>query len=199
MMHNHSGVAKAGARPTGGALAMLFALVVLFAAALAPPASAVTKAEVDAKADTALADLFRSIPESKKIAEAAKGVLIFPEIYKAGLLVGGAVGSGVLRVDGKVDSYYTSVAASFGLQAGVARFGYILFLMDQDSVDYVKRTDGWELGVGPTLVAGDAAFAKKFTTTTLESGVVYFFVNEKGAFAGAGIEGTKITQGLTGD
>ena len=105
-------------------------------------------------------------------------------------------GEGVLRVGGKVDSYYTSASASFGLQAGGTTFGYIMFLMTDDAISYLKRTDGWEVGVGPSYVIGDEKYASKYTTTTEESGVVIFFVNQEGAFAGGGIEGTKITQGL---
>lgn len=174
-------------------LAAMLLLLTLMAAA---PALSASKKEVNAKADKALATLFASIPDTKKIAAEAKGVLIFPEIYKAGLLVGGSFGEGVMRVDGKIDSYYTSTSVSYGLQIGGTRFRYIMFLMDADSVDYIKRTDGWEVGVGPTVVAGDAKYASKFTTTTAEKGIVVFFVNQEGAFAGAGIEGTKITKGL---
>ena len=176
--------------------AALLALVLIAAMAAGSGASAASKKEINGKADKALATLFRTIPDTKAIAQKAKGVLIFPEIYKAGLIVGGAFGEGVLRVHGKVDGYYTSTAASYGLQIGGTRFGYIMFLMDAESVDYVKRTDGWEVGVGPTVVAGDAKYAQKFSTTTAEKGVVTFFVNHEGAFAGAGIEGTKITRGL---
>lgn len=175
------------------------ALLVFAVALMASPASAASKKEINAKADKAMAELYRTIPETKTIAEKASGILIFPEIYKAGFLIGGSFGEGVLRVHGAVDGYYTSTAASYGLQIGGTRFGYIMFLMDHASVDYIKRTDGWEVGVGPTVVAGDAKFAQKFTTTTTEKGVVVFFVNQEGAFAGAGIEGTKITRGLAGN
>jgi lipid-binding SYLF domain-containing protein len=171
-------------------------LSVLAAALIAAPASAASKKEINAKADKALAALYKSIPDTKKIAQKASGVLIFPDIYKAGLIVGGSFGEGVMRIGGKVDSYYTATSASYGLQIGGTRFGYVMFLMDAKAVDYIKKSDGWEVGVGPQLVAGDAKYASKFTTTTEQNGVVVFFVNQEGAFAGGGIEGTKITKGL---
>lgn len=175
----------------------ILALLTIAMAMINMPAAAASKKEIDAKADKALEALFKSIPDTRKIGEKAKGVLIFPEIYKAGLIIGGSFGEGVMRVDGKVDSYYTSTSASYGLQIGGTRFGYIMFLMDAASVDYIKRTDGWEVGVGPSLVVADAKFASKFSTTTAEKGIIVFFVNQEGAFAGAGIEGTKITRGLS--
>ncbi len=176
-------------------------LVLMLAAATAVPstAGAASKEEINANADKALASLYKSIPDTKKIGNKAAGVLVFPKIVKAGLIIGGAGGEGVLRVGGRVDSYYTSASASFGLQAGGTTFGYIMFLMTKDAVSYLKRTDGWEVGVGPSYVIGDEKYASKYTTTSEQDGVIVFFVNQQGAFAGGGIEGTKITKGLIGD
>jgi lipid-binding SYLF domain-containing protein len=86
-------------------------------------ASAATKAEINKDATTALNTLYKAHPNTKKIGERAKGILIFPHILKAGLIIGGAFGEGVLRVKGKADGYYTSTAASYGLQIGAMRFG----------------------------------------------------------------------------
>jgi lipid-binding SYLF domain-containing protein len=178
---------------------LLCAVVLSFSLLAAAPAAAASKSEINANADKALASLYKSIPDAKKIADKAKGVLVFPKIIKAGLIIGGAGGEGVLRVGGKVDSYYTSASASLGLQAGGTTFGYIMFLMSNDAISYLKRSDGWEVGVGPSYVIGDEKYASKYTTTTEVDGVVVFFVNQQGAFAGGGIEGTKITQGLASD
>jgi lipid-binding SYLF domain-containing protein len=124
----------------------------------------------------------------------AKGVLIFPEIVKAGLLVGAAGGKGVLRVNGETEGYFRSTAVSYGLQAGVSTFGYVMFLMDDDSVDYVRSTAGWEVGVGPNVTVADEGIARKLTTSTAQSGIYVFFVDQEGFFAGLGIEGTKISR-----
>jgi lipid-binding SYLF domain-containing protein len=71
----------------------------------------------------------------------------------------------------------------------------VMFLMDAESLDYVRDTAGWEVGVGPNItVADEGILAKKLTTTTAQSGIYVFFVGQEGFFAGAGIEGTKITQ-----
>ena len=171
------------------------AAYMVFGPVLVSDATAASAEETNAAADAAIARLKASEPVTEAMLESAKGILIFPEIIKAGLIVGAAGGEGVLRVDGKPDGYYRSTAVSYGLQAGVTTFGYVMFLMDTESLDYVRDTAGWEVGVGPNItVADEGILAKKLTTTTAQSGIYVFFVGQEGFFAGAGIEGTKITQ-----
>lgn len=151
-------------------------------------------ARLRAEADTAMQRLVSSQPDSAQVIEAAKGLLIFPSIVKGGLLIGAAGGQGVFRSGGEVQGYYLSTAVSYGLQAGVTTFGYIMAFMDQASIDYLNSSSGWEVGVGPVVTVADEGFARKMTTTTLQEGVVVFFIDQKGFFAGAGLEGTKITK-----
>jgi lipid-binding SYLF domain-containing protein len=136
----------------------------------------------------------QSQPVTKGLAEKARGILIFPEILKAGVLIGGAGGNGELRVGGKVDGYYNSAAVSYGLQFGVSKFGYVMFLMDEKSLQYVRDTAGWEVGVGPSVVVADQAYATKMSSSTMQDGIYVFFVDQAGFFAGGGVEGSKITR-----
>jgi lipid-binding SYLF domain-containing protein len=151
-------------------------------------------AEMNAAADATISLLKKSEPVTDEMIANAKGVLIFPKIVKGGLIVGAAVGDGVLRVDGQTAGYYRSTAVSYGFLAGVAKFGYVMFLMDDESLAYARDTQGWELGVGPNLTIADKGFATKFSTTTVDSGIYVFFVDQEGFFAGGGIEGTKISR-----
>jgi lipid-binding SYLF domain-containing protein len=168
--------------------------VCIAGAALPGAANAESAAELEASADAALERLKKTEPFTEEMIESAKGLLIFPEIIKGGLLVGAAAGDGVLRVNGKTDSFYRSTALSYGLQAGIEKFGYVMFLMDDESLRYIRETDGWEIGVGPTVTIADEGFARKLSTTTERKGIYVFFVSQKGFFAGAGIEGSKITR-----
>ncbi len=61
-------------------------------------------------------------------------------------------------------------------------------------MDYVRKTTVWELGVGKNITVADEGVARKMTTTTAQSGIYVFFIDQKGFFAGAGIEGTKISR-----
>lgn len=110
-------------------------------------------------------------------------------------MVGAQYGrGGALRVNGRTAGYYNSVAASYGLQAGVQSYGYALFFMNDAALSYLDRSEGWEIGVGPTIVVVDAGAAKNLTTTTLKDNVYAFIFDQKGLMAGVGLQGSKITR-----
>jgi lipid-binding SYLF domain-containing protein len=159
---------------------------------LSVPAVAEDAFEADAKA--ALQKLYDSEPAAKLIGEKAKAVLVFPNIVKAGFVVGAQYGEGVLLMNGKLIAHYNSVAASYGLQAGVQSFGYAMFLMTDKAMQYLDKSDGWELGVGPSIVIVDKGKAKSLTTTTLKDDVYAFIFDQKGLMAGLGLQGSKITK-----
>ncbi len=178
---------------------LLLAMVALLIAAVLSnvcPGSALAASakEIDKKATQALTTLYRTTPGAKKLAEKAKAVLIFPDIVKAGFMVGGQFGDGALRKGGKTVAYYRSLAGSYGFQAGAQTFGYVLFFMDDASLKYLDQSDGWEVGTGPSLVVLDDGFGKSLSTTTLQSGVYAFIFNQKGLMGGVGIQGSKITR-----
>jgi lipid-binding SYLF domain-containing protein len=149
---------------------------------------------VDADVHAALNQLYAREPVAKMIGEKSRAVLVFPTIVKAGFMVGAQYGEGALLKDDKIVGHYNSVAASYGLQAGVQAFGYALFLMTDKALEYLDKSDGWELGVGPSIVIVDKGKAKSLTTTTLQNDVYAFIFNQKGLMAGLGIQGSKIAK-----
>ena len=173
----------------GLALVMLTLRVFSPAAALAASASAINR-----DANAALVKLYQNYPGAKALADKAVGVLIFPSIVKGGFIIAGQFGDGALRKHGKTVAYYRSLAASYGFQAGIQAFGYVLFFMDEASLQYLDNSAGFELGVGPSLVVLDAGFGKNLSTTTLQKGVYAFIFDQKGLMGGMGIQGTKITR-----
>jgi lipid-binding SYLF domain-containing protein len=171
---------------------MLLVAAVLFAGT--SQTLAASAAEIDRNVDAALQTLFAKSESAKVLAEKAKGILIFPSITKAGFIVGGQYGEGALRVDGKTTGYYNSVAASYGLQAGIQKFGYALFFMTDSAREHIDRSDGWEIGTGPSIVVVDVGTAGSLTTTTAKSDIYAFFFSQKGLMAGIGLQGTKVTR-----
>lgn len=153
----------------------------------------INRAGLRVSAKAAVDRLYASQPEAATVIDASKAILVFPDVLKGGFVVGGAVGDGVWIENEEAEEYYRSSSLSYGLQAGITSFGYVMVFLDDASIDYVKGSDGWEVGVGPVVTVADEGFARRFSTTTLNQGVVVFFVNQVGFFAGSGIEGTKIT------
>jgi len=158
------------------------------------PAPAATAGEINRDAESALKTLYAKSPEAKALGEKAKGVLVFPGIVKGGFMVGGQYGEGALIKDGKTAGYYSTVQGSFGLQAGVQKYGYALFLMTDSALKWIDKSDGWEVGTGPSIVVMDAGAAGAATTTTLQSEIYAFFFSQKGLMGGLGLQGTKITK-----
>jgi lipid-binding SYLF domain-containing protein len=168
--------------------------VALFVAATVSPSLAIDKKKLNSDASAALSRLYKHTPSAKVLGGKAKAILIFPKIVKAGFMVGAQGGNGVLRKGGKTVGYYNNVAASYGFQAGVQSFSYVLFLMTDSARQYLDKSDGWELGTGPSLVVLDRGKAKSLSTTTLKDDVYAFIFGQKGLMGGIGIQGSKITK-----
>ncbi len=157
-------------------------------------ATAETAADIDADVDAALRNLYREAPSARALSDKANAILVFPRIVKAGLLVGGQFGNGALRKEGKPAGYYRTAAVSYGLQAGAQTFGYALFFMTADSTSYLDRSDGWEIGIGPSVVVVDEGMARTLSSTTLKDDIYAFIFGQKGLMAGLGVQGSKITR-----
>lgn len=151
-------------------------------------------AQIDREADAALKKLLEDTPEAEMFRKDAKGILVFPSIVKGGFILGAHYGKGTLKKGGGTAGYYSTVAASYGLQAGVQSFGYILFFMNEKSLEYLDNSEGWEVGVGPSIVVMDKGAAKSLTTTTGRSDVYAFIFSQQGLMAGLGLQGSKITR-----
>jgi len=176
-------------------LAVLLFITYIAGGLMAPVhAGAASASEIDRDAAKVLNKLYAKHPSTKVLGEKAKGILVFPKITKGGFIVGGQYGEGALRVDGRTVGYYSSVAVSYGLQAGVQTFGYALFFMTDSALKWLDRSDGWEIGTGPSIVLVDEGMAKTLTTTTAQSDIYAFIFSQKGLMAGLGLQGTKITK-----
>jgi lipid-binding SYLF domain-containing protein len=161
---------------------------------LARPAAADSAAQIRRDGQAALSRLYASQPSAKTLGSKAAGILVFPRMVKAGFMFGGQLGEGVLLKGGKAAGYYSSVAASYGFQAGYQNFGYALFFMNAAALRQLDATNGFELGMGPSLVVVDEGMGKSITTNTITSDVYAFIFSQKGLMAGAGIQGSKITR-----
>jgi lipid-binding SYLF domain-containing protein len=177
-------------------LAGLLLLVAFSAISLITPKSteAASGAEIDRNAKTALQNLYAKTPAAKTLSEKAQGILVFPSITKGGFMVGGQFGEGALIQAGKTVGYYNTVQVSYGLQVGLQKYGYALFFMSGSALKWLDKSDGFELGTGPSIVVVDAGAARSLTTTTAQSDIYAFFFDQKGLMGGLGLQGTKVSK-----
>ena len=166
----------------------------LLLGAVGLPALAETGEDLNADAQRALNTLYSAHPEAQRLAKGAHAVLVFPKIIKAGLVFGGSYGEGVMTREGKFYGYYNSVSASWGWQAGAESYGYVVFLMNDKAVNYLDKTNGWEIGVGPSVVVVNEGVAKNISSSTIKDDAYAYIFDQQGLMASLSIEGTKITR-----
>ena len=171
-------------------------LTIAAVAALLVPAAAIAtdRAALERDARNAYQKLVASAPAAKTLSKSAVGVLVFPKITKAGLVVGGQYGDGVLFKGDKPAGYYNTHGASYGMQAGAQQYGYAMFLMNEKALNALNEHSGFEVGVGPSVVVVDQGMSKSMSTTTLNNDIYAFVFSQKGLMAGLGLTGSKITR-----
>jgi lipid-binding SYLF domain-containing protein len=150
--------------------------------------------ELASTSQAALQQLYASAPLAKELGPKAHAILVFPKVTKAGLGIGGQYGEGTLLKGGKAAAYYKTTGASFGLQAGGQQYGYAMIFMNAKAVEQLDNKNGFEVGVGPSVVLVDEGMAKTSTTTTMKDDIYAFVFGQKGLMAGLGIQGNKITK-----
>jgi len=123
----------------------------------------------------------------------AKGVLIVPNLLKAGFILGGSGGSGVLVArDAKTGewsqpAFYTVGSVTFGLQIGGESAEVIMMIRTQKAMDALFTTE-FKLGGDASVATGPVGAGTK---TDVKADVVSF-AKAKGLFAGLNLEGSVI-------
>lgn len=173
---------------------LLASVAALSIAVPAVSAHAATAEDLSRDSAEALQSLYKSNPAALSISKSARAILVFPKIIKAGLVFGGSYGEGELTTGGKFSGYYNSVSASWGWQAGAQSYGYVVFLMNDKAVKYLNESQGWEIGVGPTVVMVNEGVAKNLSSSTLKDDAYAFIFDQQGLMASLSIEGTKISR-----
>ena len=120
------------------------------------------------------------------------GVVIIPDMFKGGFVVGGSYGKGVVvaRKDGKWSgpSFVYIGAGSFGFQIGVQLTDLILVVIGQNTMDSFMRSN-FKLGVDAAVAAGPVGAQATAATDLFLKGGIYSYSRSKGLFAGVSLEG----------
>jgi lipid-binding SYLF domain-containing protein len=173
---------------------LLLAVTAITLTSVSSLALAVSEEELSKSSNVALENLYRTNPTAAVIGKSAKAIVIFPSIVKAGFVFGGSYGEGVMTKGTQFAGYYNSVSASWGWQIGAESYGYVVFLMNDKAVQYLEKSHGWEIGVGPTIVVVNEGIAKNLSSTTLKDDAYAFIFDQKGLMVSLSLEGTKISR-----
>ena len=159
------------------------AAITAFAVCMLMPAGAARAddaAEINAKVDEALKGLHTEVKGSDAVTSAAKGVLVFAGVFKAGVGIGGEYGEGALRIAGKTADYYSIGSASIGLQLGAQKKDVVICFMDQRPSTPSARSTGWKAGVDGRVALITLGTGGSLDTATIKEPIVGFVVGHKG-------------------
>ena len=160
----------------------------------APAFAGPTKAELNASASQALTQFYDLSPKNKDLAGKAAGILIFPTVTKAGAVVGGEHGSGVLRVKGKPVDSYSITSGSVGATLGVATRTEMFLFMTQDALEKFTQSNGWSVGADAAVAVMSKGAGGEYDSTALGKPVLGFVFGEKGLIGDVSLEGAKVSK-----
>lgn len=172
----------------------IFAAAMLIFVGTSGDAFAAKPAKIDRRVNEALAEFREDIGGADEVLARAEGVLVFPLIRKAGFGVGGEYGQGALRINGATTAYYSTAAASIGLQIGGQSRRQIIVFLDKGALDKFRSSDGWEIGVDPSVAVITVGAGGAIDTTQLNQPIVAFVFDNKGLMYNLSLEGSKISQ-----
>ena len=155
---------------------------------------AAKKQEIDAGVDGALNRLFSSTNGSRELAQRAQGVLVFPKVISAGLIVGGEYGEGSLRSHGSTAGYYSTTQASVGLTAGGQSKAIIIMFMTPEAYNKFVASKGWTAGADANVALAKVGADGRLDTLTSQQPVIGFVQTNAGLMFDASINGAKISK-----
>jgi lipid-binding SYLF domain-containing protein len=150
--------------------------------------------EIDAGVDATLPRLYASAQGSRELVAKASGVLVFPRVIAAGLVVGGQYGEGALRIRNKTNSYYSLISVSLGLQAGAQSKAIIFLFMTQEALDKFRNKEAWAVGVDASVAVLKVGANGVLQAIPTDTPVVAFVLTNAGLMANLTLEGTKISR-----
>ncbi len=159
-----------------------------------PSAFAASAREIDVSVDVALERFEAEVNGSKTFMQTSKGVLVFPQVLKAGVGFGGEYGEGALRIDGKTVDYYNTVAGSFGFQFGAQAKTIILVFLDEDALKRFRSSEGWKAGVDGSVALVTLGAGGEIDTTKMRDPIIGFVFGQKGLMYNLTLEGSKFTK-----
>ena len=174
---------------------LVLLVCVTFAFSLVATVSyAKTKGEINASVKAALSRFQKQVKGSSAYLKGAKGVLVMPNITKAGFVVGGKYGQGALRVGGKTVGYYSLTEGSVGWQIGAQKYDMVILFMTDEALKNFRSSEGWEAGVDAEITLIEVGADVSVETLRSQHPVAGFIFDQKGLMGGVSIKGAKFTK-----
>jgi lipid-binding SYLF domain-containing protein len=177
---------------------IIFSIITLMALCIIifqlPESYAATAKEINVSVDVTLKNFYKNVKGAKEYLKTAKGVLVFPSVYKAGFGFGGEYGEGALRIGGKTVEYYSTIAGSFGFQLGAQKKTLILVFTKKDALKSFRKSNGWKAGVDGSVALVTVGIGGSIDSTNIKDPIVAFAFDQKGLMYNLTIEGSKFSK-----
>jgi len=160
----------------------------------AESAWAKTAKEIDASVNACLDRFYKQVAGAKEIAAKSKGMLVMPNVVKAGFIVGGEYGEGALRVGGKTASYYNIASGSIGFQIGGEAKDFVILFMTDEALKQFQSSKGWEVGVDGNVALVKIGGGERVDLTKMNDPIMAFVFDVKGLMADISLKGAKFTK-----
>lgn len=146
---------------------------------------------LDARVATAMENFSAKIPLAPELIQKAAGILVFPRVYKAGFVLGGAVGEGALQVRGETVQYYRTTAVSYGFQLGMQWRTEIVMFMTDAALERFRAGNGWQAGVDGSIAVIAFGAGNSFDTDNMQEPIIGFIFDDKGLMFDLSFKGNK--------
>jgi len=179
------------------ALCFRYFIIAIFAMgmlAIVPPAHAASKTEINAKVRATLTIFYDKVSAGRELANKAAGMLVFPEVFKAGIVVGGEYGEGALLINHKTVGYYSTASGSLGFQLGAQIKSQVILFMTRDALNKFRKSEGWKAGVDGSVAIATLGAGGAIDTNTATKPIIGFIFSNKGLMYNLNLEGSKITR-----
>ena len=159
-----------------------------------PATSASKRKAIDADVDATLSRMYSVVPGSRELVAKAVGVLVFPKVIQAGLVVGGESGNGALRVGSMTTGYYNTTSLSVGLQAGAQSKAVVFLFMTKAALDSFRMSSGWSAGADASVAVVKVGANGSVDTTTATAPVEVVVLTNAGLMGDLSVDGTKVSK-----
>ena len=149
---------------------------------------------IDAHVHEAVQEFYRTSGAGKELAGKAAAMLVFPNIVKAGIGVGGEYGEGALLIGGGNSGYYNIASASVGFQLGVQEKSVVILFMTGEALSKFRASKGWKAGVDGSVALATLGVGKELDTETARKPIIGFVYSNKGLMYNLTLEGSKISR-----
>lgn len=164
------------------------------AACTSQPNTVSSGQRIDRAVADALNELYATVPGTQELRAASVGVLVIPDIIRAGFFAGGAYGEGALLIGNATVDYYSVSAVSIGFTFGAQGFNQALFFLTEQALQDFRIADGWVLALGTAVVVDQSGAAAGLDTARFNRPIVEVVFGQRGLLADASLAGAKYSR-----